>query len=672
MHLTHPPPASFITACLALIAIPARAQTQTEANPYTPIYTDCPRDLTIRAASSGLSKAERSWRESRSKQIIPELRDYLELVEIPDLDVSAFVQQLNASNFPVVGLSVSGGGSQSGIGGLGIWQAFDARYAPAKEARTGGLTQIMSYITGLSGGGAITVGTIASTNFSSTDGIRKAIDFSLPYTAGPTGNTTEFFETIFENAGAKAEAGFPVSVADTFGQFWATWLPKTYSDYSDIALPGGAFALGNAPMPIVALVEVVPGQSPEIGRLMYPGNNETNGFNLTSYEVTPFEFGSWLGGRVQAFMPTEWLGTAMVNGKTQNDSQCVQGFDKFTFIQGSTTDAYTAYFIDDFYGIPVFAKRGLDGRQKSAEQSDDIPIPSDQEQSPLVQLVNETASNFDQTFNESLWATYPNPFMDYNDAMNGVSELLLVDGSLTGETNPLRPLIIPDRQLDFIIVYEASSDALNSWVNGTNLINTALSASEGNIPFPDIPDVNTMVTQNFTRQPTFFGCNATEGTPLVLYLPNSPWSSYTNFSYRKDSFTDNELDLTFENAFQLATYGNGLFDENWPVCLACAAIAGAIKRVGTDSPPQCKECFDRHCWDGKETSNEASDEDFDLKLRLNESLTYQEWNDTVWAGNGDEDKKVPQSSAGSFGGVDCLTGRAMYAAVTVLSIFLLV
>jgi lysophospholipase len=34
----------------------------------------------------------------------------------------------------------------------------------------------------------------------------------------------------------------------------------------------------------------------------------------------------------------------------------------------------------------------------------------------------------------------------------------------------LRPLIIPDRKLDLIIVYEASSDAPNSWVNGTNLI----------------------------------------------------------------------------------------------------------------------------------------------------------------------------------------------------------
>lgn len=71
--------------------------------------------------------------------------------------MGGYIQQLNASNSPVVGLSVSGGGTQSGIGGLGVWQAYDARYQPAVDARTGGLVQVLSYITGLSGGGAVTV-----------------------------------------------------------------------------------------------------------------------------------------------------------------------------------------------------------------------------------------------------------------------------------------------------------------------------------------------------------------------------------------------------------------------------------------------------------------------------------------------------------------------------------
>lgn len=264
------------------------------------------------------------------------------------------------------------------------------------------------------------------------EAIRGVTNFSAPYDVGPTGNETEFFNNIFENAGAKAELGFPVSVADTFGQFWATWLPQnsTYLNYSDLAANGSSLAEGAGPMPIITLAEVVPGQSPEIGKIMYPGRNDTNGFNLTSYEVTPFEFGSWVGGRVQGFIPTQWLGTTMDNGTAQNSSQCVAGFDKFSLVQGSTTNAFCAWFIDDFYGRPIFAKRSIHNRQQGSNETDDIPIPQGQEQSPLVQIVNETASNFQQTFNESMWATYPNPFQGYSDAMGNTSELLLVSYTL--------------------------------------------------------------------------------------------------------------------------------------------------------------------------------------------------------------------------------------------------
>lgn len=257
-------------------------------------------------------------------------------------------------------------------------------------------------------------------DFASFADIAEATNFSASYDS-PSDKEADFF---FENAGAKDEAGFPISVTDVFGQFWATWLPEdwTYASYSDVAKNDTAFKSGRAPMPIVTLAEVIPGVSPKIGN-MYPGNNETNGFNLTSYEVTPFEFGSWFGGRVQAFMPTAYIGTAMSDGKLQNKSECVQGFDKMSFVQGSTTDAFCAWFIDDFYSIPISAKRD---DLKASGGDNGIPIPDDQEQNPLVQLVNGTASNFDQSFNESIWSRYPSPFEGYGQPMDGVTELLLV------------------------------------------------------------------------------------------------------------------------------------------------------------------------------------------------------------------------------------------------------
>ena len=134
--------------------------------------------------------------------------------------------------------------------------------------------------------------------------------------------------------------------------------------------------------------------------------------------------------------------------------------------------------------------------------------------------------------------------------------LTIVDGSEAGETIPLRPLITPHRALDFIIAYDATSDGEYAWVNGTNLYNTHLAAREsgGELLFPDIPDVRTLINSNATQRPTFFGCNATnEKTPLLLYLPNYPWSAYSNFSFQKPSFTDIQLNVTLENAFNVAT-----------------------------------------------------------------------------------------------------------------------
>ena len=140
------------------------------------------------------------------------------------------------------------------------------------------------------------------------------------------------------------------------------------------------------------------------------------------------------------------------------------------------------------------------------------------------------AEAFGQNLNDSLYAPYPNPFLNYNSQMNGEEELLLVDGSETGQTIPLWPVIQPERGVDFIVALDASGDGQNNWVNGTNLYDTSLAAAEAGIPFPTVPPAATLINLNITRLPTFFGCNDS-AVPTVLYLPNSPFSGYSNFSY---------------------------------------------------------------------------------------------------------------------------------------------
>lgn len=179
---------------------------------------------------------------------------------------------------------------------------------------------------------------------------------------------------------------------------------------------------------------------------------------------------------------------------------------------------------------------------------------------------------------------------------------------------------------------------------------TALAASQGDIPFPEIPDVNTIVAQNLSFQPTFFGCNASENTPLLLWLPNAPWTGYTNYSYTQSEFTSAQLDIAFENAFQVATYGNGSVDKNWPACLACAAIKGSLRRVDINLPKQCDECFSKHCWNGTTSSRKATAADFDLKPRLDPGLTFEKWNSSDWYGesrtNGSSGDSKGDNSAG--------------------------
>ena len=57
----------------------------------------------------------------------------------------------NSSGFPKIGIAVSGGGYRAAQYGAGVLSALDARNESAKAAGTGGLLQVTSYLSGLSG-----------------------------------------------------------------------------------------------------------------------------------------------------------------------------------------------------------------------------------------------------------------------------------------------------------------------------------------------------------------------------------------------------------------------------------------------------------------------------------------------------------------------------------------
>ncbi|KAM4057349.1 lysophospholipase catalytic domain-containing protein [Hirsutella rhossiliensis] len=120
--------------------------------------------------------------------------------------------------------------------------------------------------------------------------------------------------------------------------------------------------------------------------------------------------------------------------------------------------------------------------------------------------------------------------------------------------------------------------------------------------FPAVPAENTFLNLGLNGKPAFFGCDAanlSSPSPLVVYLPNSPYVLASNISTLTSlTFTTGERDALAQNGWALATQLNSTLDGDWPVCVGCALLARSFGRTETPLPGKCQQCFDRYCWDG--------------------------------------------------------------------------
>lgn len=120
---------------------------------------------------------------------------------------------------------------------------------------------------------------------------------------------------------------------------------------------------------------------------------------------------------------------------------------------------------------------------------------------------------------------------------------------------PLWPLIQPERQVDIIFAVDASADTDYYWPNGSSLVQTynrvtgaaGVARSNKSISFPYVPDTQTFVNLGLNLRPTFFGCNGSNGTlpgtapPLIVYIPNAPYSYYSNFSTYNGEYSASDV-----------------------------------------------------------------------------------------------------------------------------------
>ena len=114
------------------------------------------------------------------------------------------------------------------------------------------------------------------------------------------------------------------------------------------------------------------------------------------------------------------------------------------------------------------------------------------------------------------------------------------------------------------------------------------------------------------NRPTFFGCNGTNVTegknvpPMIVYLPNSPYSFWSNTStFGKLSFSIEERNSMIQNGYNMATQANATRDGalSWPTCVGCAILSRSLERNKRQVPDVCQQCFAQYCWNGTTVKN---------------------------------------------------------------------
>ncbi|KAI4175979.1 MAG: hypothetical protein LQ343_001261 [Gyalolechia ehrenbergii] len=557
-------------------------------NGYTPEHLDCPSDSpTIRNAET-LSSSERSWLDTRRSNTIDPMRDLLQRINIPDFDGSEYISNNaeNQSALPNIGIAVSGGGYRALMNGAGAIAAFDVREDNATSAgHLGGLLQSATYLSGLSGGGWL-VGSLFINNFTTVSALLNdpsdtVWEFDQSIFEGPDQGSIQlldsanYFSTIQDQVSGKSDAGFNRSVTDYWGRALSFQLINATDGgpsytWSSIALADN-FMRGDTPFPVL----VADGRAP--GETLVSGNT-------TVYEFNPFEFGTW-DPTTFGFAPIEFLGSNFSNGVLAPGVECVRGFDNAGFIMGTSSSLFNQFLLQvNNTSLPNFAKSFISNILSSVGQD-----------------------------NNDIADYSPNPFYGYHNSTSRNAQsgrLTLVDGGEDLQNIPLYPLIQPNRQVDVIFAIDSSADTDESWPNGTALVATyernLNSSGIGNgTSFPSVPDANSFINLGLNTRPTFFGCNSSNTsdiTPLIVYIPNSPYAFHSNVSTFDPAYDTKTRNAIVQNGYEGATMGNATADPQWPVCVGCAILSRSLERTETQVPDACMQCFQKYCWDGTTNS----------------------------------------------------------------------
>ncbi|OBS29607.1 hypothetical protein FPOA_03543 [Fusarium poae] len=568
---------------------------------YAPAQVSCPKTRPVIRPATTLSTDEATWLQLRDNNTISALKDFLSRANIGDIDTGKYVDGLisNATRLPRIGIAVSGGGYRAMINGAGAIAAFDDRSTGSTDkGHLGGILQAATYLSGLSGGSWV-VGSLYVQNFTTVGSIVDAssgflsslwqIDQSI--LEGPSDlSVTKYYRQLYQDVQDKVDAGYNKSITDYWGRALSYQLVNSSDGglaytFSSIA-NDTEFAAARAPIPLIVAIERTTGQ------LQIASNS-------TIFEFNPWEMGSY-DPELAAFAPLKYVGSDFDNGTVGRNRDCVEGVDNAGFVMGTSASLFNQAFLQ-------------------IDKADNVP-------DILIKAINETLADIGDE-NRDI-ANWPNPFYKYNPKNNSNADstiLTLVDGGEDLQNIPLHPLLLSDRQVDVIFAVDGSADTITRWPNGTSLVATYKRSQAGtstqNSPFPKVPDQNTFVNLGLNQRPTFFGCDTgsdKSSGPLIVYLPNAPYTYQSNFTTFDLEYSDSERDQIITNGYNVATMGNGTVDSDWPACVGCAMLARSLVRSGMDIPGKCVDCFARYCWNG--TTNSTVPSTYEPELMVSDGI----------------------------------------------------
>jgi lysophospholipase len=298
--------------------------------------------------------------------------------------------------------------------------------------------------------------------------------------------------------------------------------------------------------------------------------------NSSIFEFNPWEIGSY-DATTYAYAPLQFIGTNFTAGAVSDTASCVVGFDNIGFVVGTSSSLFNQFYLQ----INATSAR-------------------DSVKAAISNILNKYG---EQNQDISVW---PNPFFGFNSNVNVNAKstiLTLIDGGEDLQNIPFHPLLRPNRQVDVVFAIDGSADTSTRWPNGTSMVATYRRSQldRNAVAFPTVPDQNSFINLGLNSRPTFFGCNATSeeaSSPLIVYLPNAPYTYSANVSTFDLNFNDTERNSVIRNSFNMATMANSSVDRQWPACVACAVLFKSFIKTQTTPPDTCKQCFNKYCWNG--------------------------------------------------------------------------